>query len=508
MISSALSSDRNSECIRLEALRPADWENPKPAEQYDLVIIGAGPAGATAADEAARLGAKVALIERNLLGGNCLNTGCIPSKTIISTSRLYAEMRNAEDFGAEVLREITVDFAAAMENVRSVRARIAREMSAKGLAAHGVDLFFAEARFAGPDCVLADTDVLRFKKALIATGARATAPSIPGLAEAGYLTNETIFDLTERPNHLLVVGGGPTGCELSQAFCRLGSQVTIVQIDPMFLIQEERDAAQILSEAFERDGIEIYLNAEIVGVRVEGMRKLVDFVQEGYKITVPADAILVGVGQTPNVEALNLETAGVEYDAKAGIRVDDFLQTTNSDIYAAGDVCAKPRLMHFEPESSGLVIQNALCSARKRVSDLTVPWCTYTDPEIAHVGIHVREAREKNIPVKTFTVPMHDVHRAICDGEEDGFVKIHVREGSDRILGATIVARHAGEMINDMTLAIQSGIGLRKLGSVIRPYPTQAAAIQMAAKACALGKNSSGPGRRTRIESRGKKARA
>jgi len=508
MISSAISSDWNSERIRLEALHPEKWNNPEPARQYDLVIVGGGPAGVTAAYDAARRHAKVALIERNSLGGNCLNTGCIPSKTIIRTSRLYAEMRSAEEYGAKVPAEIAVDFAAAMEHVRSVRARIARGISAKDLAARGVDLFFAEARFAAPDSVAVNADRLRFKKALIATGARPTAPSIPGLAEAGYLTNETVFDLTERPDRLVVIGGGPTGCELAQAFCRLGSQVTIVQLDPMFLSQEDRDAAQILSEAFERDGIEIYLNAETVGVRVEGGSKLVDFVQEGNTITVAADAILVVVGQKPNVDALNLEAAHVEYDAQRGVRVNDFLQTTNPDIYAAGDVCAKPRLLHFEPESSQLVVQNALRAARKRVSALNVPWCTYTDPEIAHVGIYVREAREKNIPVKTFTVPMHDVHRAICDAEEDGFVKVHVREGTDRILGATIVARHAGEMINDVTLAIQSGLGLRKLGSVIRPYPTQAAAIQMAANAYSLGTNSSGPGRRKRKSPRAKRARA
>src|SRR5438045_4106884 len=257
MISPAISSDQDSERIRMEALHPEKWKNPKPAEQYDLVIVGAGPAGATAAYEAARLGAKVALVERNRLGGNCLNTGCVPSKTIIRTSGLDAEMRNAEEYGAKVPGEITVDFAAAMEHVRSVRARIARQISAKGLAAHGVDLFFAEARFAGPDSVAVDADLLRFQKALIATGARPTAPSIPGLAEAGYLTHETVFELTERPNRLVVIGGGPTGCELAQAFCRLGSQVTIVQLDPMFLSQEERDAAQMLSESFERDGIAI-----------------------------------------------------------------------------------------------------------------------------------------------------------------------------------------------------------------------------------------------------------
>jgi pyruvate/2-oxoglutarate dehydrogenase complex dihydrolipoamide dehydrogenase (E3) component len=483
MVSSATSSDENITRSMLEHLRPAGWKNPQPAEQYSLVIVGAGPAGLVAAYEAARLGVKVALIERNLFGGICLNTGCVPSKTLIRTSRLYAEMRHAENFGATVPGEITVGFAAAMERVRRVRARIARESSVESLNAQGVDIFFGEARFAGPHSVVVEDDLLRFEKALIATGARPKIPRIPGLSAAGFLTNETIFDLTERPNRLLVIGGGPTGCELSQAFCRLGSQVTIVQDEPMFLSQEERDAAQILSDAFARDGIEIFLNTQTVGVRVEGASKLVELVQEDSRLAIPADKILVGVGQTPNLEALNLEAVGIEYDAESGIRVNDFLETTNADVYAAGDVCAKRQFVHFEAASSRLVVQNALRSGRQRVSALTIPWCTYTDPEIAHVGMYVREARRKNIPVKTFTVPMQDVHRAICDGEEEGFVKIHVSEGSDRILGATVVARHAGEMINDITLAMQSGIGLGRLGQVVRPYPTQSAAIRMAADA-------------------------
>jgi pyruvate/2-oxoglutarate dehydrogenase complex dihydrolipoamide dehydrogenase (E3) component len=451
---------------------------------YDLVIIGAGPVGLTGALETLPFAAKVALIERNILGGVCLNTGCLPSKTIIRTSRLYAEMRDAESFGATVPGEMAIDLAAAMERVRHVRARIARQTSAESLRAQGVDLFFGEASFASTDSVIVDSAVLRFKKALIATGARPTIPPIPGLAAAGFLTSETIFDLTERPNRLLVIGGGPIGCELSQAFCRLGSQVAIVQDEPMFLSQEERDAAQILSGALERDGIEIHLNIETVGVRVEGKSKLADCVQEGSRITIATDEILVGVGQTPNVETLNLEAVGVQFDAKAGIRVNDFLQTTNSNIYAAGDVCAKHKFTHFEAASSRIAVQNALQSARKRVSALTVPWCTYTDPEIAHVGMYIREAWEKKIAVKTFTVPMHDVHRAICDGEQEGFVKILVKEGTDRILGATVVCRHAGEMINDISLAIQSRIGLRRLGDVVRPYPTQSAAIQMASRAC------------------------
>jgi pyruvate/2-oxoglutarate dehydrogenase complex dihydrolipoamide dehydrogenase (E3) component len=483
MLSSAMSSGDNITRSLQEHLHPAAWRNPKAAEQYDLVIVGAGPAGLVAAHEAARLAARVALIERDLLGGTCFNTGCVPSKTLLRASRLYAEMRNADNFGAIVPGEIRVGFASAMERVRRVRARIARESSIIGSSAQSIDMFFGEASFASPDSVVVEDDLLRFKKALIATGARPKIPQIPGLAASGFLTNETLFDLTEQPNRLLVIGGGPTGCELSQAFCRLGSHVTIVQDEPMFLSQEERDAAQILSTAFERDGIEIYLNSEIVGVRLEGASKRVDLLQEDSKITVAADEILVGTGQTPNVERLNLEAARIDYDAEAGIRVNDFLETTNANVFAAGDVCAKRQFVHFEAASSRIVVQNALRSGRKRASALTIPWCTYTDPEIAHVGMYVREAREKNIPVITFTVPMHDVHRAICDGEEEGFVKMHVREGGDRILGATIVSRHAGDMINDISLAIQSGIGLERLGQVIRPYPTQSAAIRMAADA-------------------------
>jgi pyruvate/2-oxoglutarate dehydrogenase complex dihydrolipoamide dehydrogenase (E3) component len=392
-------------------------------------------------------------------------------------------MRNAEHYGVQVPGSIVVDFGSAMDRVRRVHARIGRESAAVSLRSHGVDVFFGEGRFAEPGCVLMEGNKLRFKKALIATGARPTIPPIPGLTAAGFLTYKNIFDLTERPTRLLFIGGGPIGCELSQVFCRLGSQVTIVQNEPMFLGREERDAAQILSDAFAREGIEIHLNTETVDIRTEGQHKLIDIVREGNKRTLTVDNIFVGVGQTPNVDTLNLESVDVEYDSENGIHVNDFLQTTNENIYAAGDVCAKRKFIHFEAASSRLVVQNALRSGHERMNALTIPWCTYTDPEIAHVGLYVREARETDIPVKTFTVLMHEVHRAICDAEEEGFVKIHVREGTDQILGATVVCRHAGEMINDISLAIGSGIGLRALANVVRPYPTQAAAIQMAADA-------------------------
>lgn len=474
---------RDHDCELLANVRPPEWRNPQPAGPYQLLIVGAGPAGLVAAEAAAALGAKVALIERTRLGGDCLNVGCIPSKTLIRTSRLYADMLNAENFGVGSSIETPVDFAAAMHRMRRVRARISRVDSADRLRDAGVDVYFGDARFSSPRMVEVGATTLHFKKALVATGARPDTPSIPGLIEAGYLTNETVFDLDVLPRRLMIIGGGPLGCELAQAFCRLGAQVIIVQDAPLFLPKEERDAVQLLSDAFARDGIEIHLNTTVTAVRLEGAQKVVELLSDDYRRTLTVDAILTGVGRLPNVEGLGLEAAGVEYEATAGIRVNDFLRTTNRRIYAAGDVCLEHRFTHTADASARIVVQNALFLGRKRWSDLAIPWCTYTDPEVAHVGMYVREARRRNIPVKTFTIPMHDVDRAIADGEEHGFVKVHVKEGTDRILGATIVARHAGEMINELSLAMLCDIGLADIARVIHAYPTQAEAIKKAADA-------------------------
>ncbi len=468
---------------RLAHVQPPDWRNPTPAACYDLVIVGGGTTGLVAAQAAAATGAKVALIERHLLGGNCLNIGCVPSKALIRTSRLYAEMRDAERYGAQTPADIRVDFAVLMQRMRGIRARLSRTSSAHELAAAGVDVFFGRGRFVGPTALQVGEATLRFRKALIATGARPDTPSIPGLVAAGYFTNASVFDLTELPPRLLVIGGGPLGCEMAQAFCRFGAHTTIVQHWPLFLPREERDAAQILSDAFARDGIEVRLNTQVVGVRVEDGQKLVDLVSDDYHSTIVVDAILTGTGRVPSVEGLGLDAAGVGYDREHGVHVNDFLRTSNRRIHAAGDVCLDNKFNDTADASARIAVRNALRHGRERLSELTIPWCTYTDPEIAHVGLYVRQARERNIPVKTFTVLMHDVDRAVADSEEAGFVKIHVREGSDRILGATIVARHAGEMLNEITLAIVAGAGLRTLSRVMHPYPTQAEAITKAADA-------------------------
>jgi pyruvate/2-oxoglutarate dehydrogenase complex dihydrolipoamide dehydrogenase (E3) component len=469
---------------------PAGWHNPTPRGPYHLLVIGAGPAGLVAARTAVAAGAKVALVERHQLGGNCINEGCIPSKTIIRSAQLYAEMRTAQSYGVVPPPEMPVDFAAVMARMRRVCDRLSRTDSAARLAEAGIDLYFGCARFTGPDAVDVDGTGLRFRKALIATGSRALLPEIEGLNEAGFLNNESVFDLTALPPSLLVIGGGPLGCELAQAFARFGARTVISHDEPLFLPQEERDAAQMVSDALARDGVEIHLNTRVVSVCREGTRKRVEMLNAGNVTSTVVDEILTGIGRMPAVQGLDLERAGVAYDPDQGIQVDDFLRTSNPRIYAAGDVCLEHQFTNTAKASARIAVGNALFLGRQRISALTVPWCTYTDPQVAHVGLYVKQARERGIPVKTFTVPMHDVDRAVTDSEEDGFVKIHVREGGDRILGATIVGRYAGEMINTVSLAMVAGIGLRRLACVIHSYPTQGDAIRQAAHACACAQAS------------------
>jgi pyruvate/2-oxoglutarate dehydrogenase complex dihydrolipoamide dehydrogenase (E3) component len=464
-------------------VRPADWQNPEPAPCYNLVVIGAGTAGLVTAAGAAGLAAKVALVERHLLGGDCLNVGCVPSKSIIRSSRVVADLRDANQFGIRGSQSMEADFPAVMERMRRLRARISDHDSARRFKDLGVDVFLGEGRFSGPDTVEVGEKTLRFRKAVIATGTRPVHPAIDGVAEVGFLTNETVFSLTERPRRLAVIGGGPIGCELAQAFRRLGSEVILFHNASHILNREDRDAAEIIQQSFIRDGVRLILNCKTKKVEKKNGDKVIHIDCGGKTDTIAVDEILAGAGRSPNVEGLNLEAVGVKYDKREGVQVDEHLQTTNPRIYAAGDICLKYKFTHTADATARIVIQNALFLGRKKQSALTIPWCTYTDPEIAHVGMYEADAREKGIAVDTFIKPLNDVDRAIADGEEEGFVKIHVRKGTDKILGATIVARHAGEMLSEITLAIVGDLGLGTLSNVIHPYPTQAEAIKQAADA-------------------------
>ncbi len=463
-------------------VHPPTWVNPQSAQRYNLVVIGAGTAGLVTAAGAAGLGAKVALVERDLLGGDCLNVGCVPSKCVIRSSRVVAELRDAARFGIRA-GDAAVDFPAVMTRMRRVRAHISAHDSAARFRDLGVDVFLGDGRFAGADTVDVGGATLRFRRAVIATGARAAHPPVPGLADAGFLTNETVFSLTERPRSLAVIGAGPIGCELAQAFRRLGSEVVLFHDCPHILNREDADAAEILQRAFVREGIRLVLDAQLTGVTTGAGGKTIAFEAGGAAATVSVDEILVGAGRIPNVDGLGLDTVGVAHDRERGVHVDDRLRTTNGRIYAAGDVCMSTKFTHAADAAARVVIQNVLFFGRKRLSALTIPWCTYTDPEIAHVGLYERDAAARGIPVATFVIPLEDVDRALADGEEEGFVKVHVRAGSDTILGATIVARHAGEMLNELTLAIVRKIGLGALASVVHPYPTQAEAIRKAGDA-------------------------
>ncbi|MEZ0370847.1 MAG: mercuric reductase [Candidatus Sericytochromatia bacterium] len=466
----------------IKHVHPPDWANPMPAGRYNLVVIGGGTAGLVTAAGAAGLGAKVALVERHLMGGDCLNVGCVPSKAVIRAARAAFDVTDARRFGVVVPDGVHVDFAAAMERMRGIRAHISHHDSFQRFRDLGVDVFLGNALFTGPETVEVAGKTLRFAKAVICSGARTLEPEIPGLKEAGFLSNENVFNLTELPPRMACIGGGPIGCELAQAFHRLGAQVTLFHNGAHLLNKEDADAAAIIQQAFVREGIELVLSAcvervESVG-KGAGRAKVLYYSTPAGPRQVEVDAILVGAGRAPNVEGMGLEKMGIQFDKRKGIVVNDRLQTTNPKIYAAGDCCMDWKFTHAADFAARTVLQNALFMGKKQLSSLTMPWCTYTDPEIAHVGLYQHEAQTRGIAIDTYTRPFSEVDRALADGEEEGLVKIHVAKGSDKILGATIVARHAGEMLGELTLAIKHGIGLGSIAAVIHPYPTQAEAIR------------------------------
>jgi pyruvate/2-oxoglutarate dehydrogenase complex dihydrolipoamide dehydrogenase (E3) component len=421
---------------------------------YDLIVIGGGTAGLVTAHGAAGLGATVALIERGHLGGDCLNFGCVPSKALLRSARAAREARRAGRLGVAT-GEVSVDFGAVMARMRERRATLARHDSEERLRAAGVDVFSGAAAFESPHAIAVNGSRLRFRRAVIAAGSRPTAPPIDGLPERAYHTNETIFDLEALPPRLLIVGAGPIGCEMAQAFALFGSEVVVAEIADRPLPREDPDASAVVKRQLEADGVRFRLGEPL------------DEVRSGAE-----DAILVAAGRAPDLDALNLEAAHVRHTDR-GIIVNDRLQTTNPRVFAAGDVAAFPyKFTHAADAMARIVVQNALFGLRRAVSAQVIPWCTYTVPEVARVGA---------IDGESVTIPLSDVDRAVLDEEIDGFVRIHHRRG--RICGCTIVAPHAGETIGHVAQLMRARGTLGDLSASVFPYPTYGEALRKAGDA-------------------------
>lgn len=490
----------------LDNVHPPEWIEPSFDGVYNLVVIGAGAGGLVTSSGAAGVGAKVALIEANALGGDCLNVGCVPSKSLIHAANLAHVLKDADhlaDSGISFDGPVKIDFAKTMERVRRVRAEISdNDSAARYTRKLGVDIYFGYAKFTSENTVEVNGNTLQFKKAIIATGGFPSLPGIPGLKElhektlaamgtAPYpvvVTNESFFNLTALPKRLAVIGTGVIGMELGQSMQRLGSQVTMFGRSGKVLPKEDADLSAIVKQQMEKDGVVFRLMvSEYTGVELTGILS-----EEGYEeirmLTVEDgvpkeylfDAILASTGRKPNVSNLNLEAAGVLYDTKLGLKVTDMLQTTNPKIFGVGDCCSAYKFTHAADFMARMVIRNALFLGKDRMSNLLIPYATFTSPEIAHVGLYEADMKEKGIAFKTFEKHFSDNDRAICDGATLGMVRIHVEEKSDVIIGASIVGEGAGNMISELTLAMQSKTGLGSLASVIHPYPTTAEAVRQA----------------------------
>ncbi|MEZ4268488.1 MAG: FAD-containing oxidoreductase [Myxococcota bacterium] len=450
-------------------VHPPDWQNPQPAPRYNLVVIGGGTAGLVAAAGAAGLGAKVALIERHFLGGDCLNFGCVPSKALLAAAHMaHAVRTQAPELGVHP-EGVSVDVAAVFERLRRLRADIAPHDSAARFRDLGVDVFLGEGRFESPSTISVGGATLNFARAVIATGGRPVLPPVPGLADVGARTSDTIWELTGAPKRLIVMGGGPIGCELAQAFQRLGSAVTLIEREPRILGKDHPDAAAIVAKRLVADGMELLVGHDAIAASRSGAEVTVRVRDSaGAERDVVGDELLVAAGRRVSLEALNLQAAGIE-SGKRGLTVDSHLRTTNPRVFVAGDAAGGFQFTHAADAHSRMVIRNAFFFGRGKVDDLVVPWATYTEPEVAHVGAgHDSAAREG---LTSFRVDFDHVDRALLEGDTEGFAEIYV-DAKGVVRGGTVVHPRAGDLIGEITLAVTGKMTGGQLSSTIHAYPT------------------------------------
>jgi len=456
---------------------------PKPKRfDYNLVVIGAGSAGLVSSYIAAAVKAKVALIEKHKMGGDCLNTGCVPSKALIRSAKMLAYGRRAAEFGLNQA-EAEVDFAAVMERVQRVISKVEPHDSIERYTGLGVECLTGEARITSPYTVEVNGRVLTTRSIILATGASPFVPPIPGLAEAGYLTSDTLWELREKPERLVILGGGPIGSEMTQVFARLGCQVTQVEMAPRIMIREDPEVSALIRERFEAEGVRVLTDHAANQVVIDNGEKILLCERQGSQVRIPFDQIIVAVGRKPNVKGFGLEELGVRISERGTVEADAFLRTSIPNILCAGDVAGPYQFTHTAGHQAWYAAVNALFSPFKsiKVDYRVIPWCTFTDPEVARVGLSEDEARQQQVPFEVTRYPLDDLDRAIADGEAHGWVKILTVPGKDKILGVTIVGSHAGDLLAEFVLAMKHGIGLNKILGTIHVYPTLAEANKMAA---------------------------
>lgn len=449
---------------------------------YNVIVIGGGSAGLVSSYIAAALKAKVALIEKHKMGGDCLNTGCVPSKALLRSAKMLSYARRAEAFGFNKTT-VDFDFTKVMERVQSVIATVTPHDSVERYTQLGVECISGAARIVAPHRVEVNGKTLTARSIIVATGARPLVPPIPGLDKIDYLTSDTVWNLRERPKRLLVLGGGPIGAEMAQAFSRLGSDVTLVEMAPHLLVREDAEVIELVTHKFQAEGIKVLTGHKAKSFKTDAGQKILTCEHNGRDVDVTFDKVIVALGRQANVSGFGLEELGVKLSPRKTVEADAFLETNIPSIYVCGDVTGPYQFTHTAAHQAWYASVNALFAPFKRfkVDYRVIPWTTFTDPEVARVGLNEKEAKEKDILYEVTTYGIDDLDRAITDSEAHGFVKVLTVPGKDKILGVTIVGTHAGDIIPEFILAMKHGLGLNKILGTIHIYPTLGEANKYAA---------------------------